>query len=449
MKLYLVYKKLFSIISYAQVGILIILFIIPTSFSSAQTVKDVQNKIDQKNSDIAQLEKEITGYQTQLDSLGQQKSSLNTSLKELDLNKKKLSADISVTQKKIDKTNLIINNLSSDIVNKEESIQINTNAIILEIRNTNEYEKKTIVENILSGDDFTTVWNDVDNIVTLREKLRSDIVTLKQTKGELEDTRTSTIAAKNQLTNLKSQLSDQQKIVVQNTNEKNKLLLQTKNSEAAYQKLVTDGLARKNALAKEVSDYESQLKYILDPSSLPNGGVLSWPLDKILVTNLFGKNNSGIYVSGLHNGVDFRSAIGTPVKAMADGVVSGTGNTDIQCPAASFGRFILIKYNNGLASTFGHLSLIKVKVGDQVTRGQIVGLSGYTGYVYPPGPGGSHLHVSVYARDAANIQNMPSKACPGKTLTQPIAALNAYLDPLFYLPATTSKMFKSTIVKPD
>jgi murein DD-endopeptidase MepM/ murein hydrolase activator NlpD len=283
----------------------------------------------------------------------------------------------------------------------------------------------------------------------VREKLSQNTTELEQAKSALETTKQQTIIAKNQLTTLKSQLADQQKLVAQNITDKNVLLKQTKNSETNYQKLVADSLVRKDALEKEVGDYESQLKYILNPSSLPSGGVLAWPLDSILVTNLFGKNSSGIYASGLHNGVDFRAAIGTPVKAMSDGVVAGTGDTDTECPAASFGNFILIKYNNGLASTFGHLSLIKVQTGERVVRGQIVGLSGYTGYVYPPGSAGAHLHVSLYARDAVSVQSLPSKSCPGKILTQPIAAVNAYLDPLFYLPPTTSAMFKSTIIKPD
>ena len=447
MKPSLVYKRLFNIIFIGIFSLFLVL--IPFVFSHAQTITDIQTQINQKNSDINVLEQQIASYQAQLDTIGQQKASLGNSIKELDLTRKNLNANIAVTQNKIDQTNLTIKNLNSDISNKQDNITTNIESISLDIRNTDEFEQGNILETLLSQGDFTSMWNDLDNVVMVRDNLRKDTAQLKQIKGELEGTRKETIDAKNQLTALRTQLSDQQKIVVQNTNEKNKLLTQTKNSEISYQKLVTDGLARKNSLEKEVADYESQLKYILNPSSLPNGGVLAWPLDNILVTNLFGKNSSGIYASGLHNGVDFRAAVGTSVKAMSDGVVAGTGNTDIECAGASFGRFILIKYNNGLASTFGHLSLIKVKEGDRVTRGQIVGLSGYTGYVYPPGSGGAHLHVSVYARDAVSVQSLPSKACPGKTLTQPIAALNAYLDPLFYLPSTTKNMFKSTIIKPD
>ena len=45
--------------------------------------------------------------------------------------------------------------------------------------------------------------------------------------------------------------------------------------------------ALKLALEKELRDYESQLKFILDPNSLPGAGVLSWPLEKSFRNSTF------------------------------------------------------------------------------------------------------------------------------------------------------------------
>jgi murein DD-endopeptidase MepM/ murein hydrolase activator NlpD len=425
MKLYQDYKKLFRII------LPIIILVVPIAFLWAQTATDIQNKITEKDSSIKKLEQEIASYQTELNNLGQQKSSLNSSIKQLDLTRKKLIADIAVTQNKIDKTNLKIQSLSKDINTKQNSISNDIEAISRGIKQTNEFENESIVETILSSNDFSLIWNDIDNMVTIREKVRDKILELKQIKGELEDTRKETIDAKNELLSLKSELADQKKIVEQNTNDKKKLLSQTKNSEANYQKVLKDRLAQKDALEKELRDYESQLKYILDPSKLPNAGVFSWPLDYVYITQLFGKTEAGkrLYANGSHNGVDFRASVGTPVKALAAGVVAGVGDTDTQCPGASFGRFIFIKYDNGLSSAYGHLSLVKANIGERVLRGQIVAYSGNTGYSTGP-----HLHVSVYAPNAAEVKSLPSKSCPGRVLTQPVAPINAYLDPMYYFP---------------
>jgi len=431
MKLYPGYKKLFNIISSIQAAILAILLLIPINFSHAQTVADLQKQIGQKNSDISSLEQEIAAYQSELDNLGQQKSSLNKSIQELDLTRKKLNADIAITQKKIDKTNLTIESLSSDISIKEDAIATNRDSISLGIKSTNEYEEGNIVGTLLSQNDFTTIWNDVDNIVAVRESIIKNIAQLKKAKGDLENTKNETVIAKNQLTALKSKLADQQKIVEQNTKEKNQLLKQTKNSESNYQKLLKDRIAKRDAFEKELRDYEAELQFILDPSKLPSSGVLSWPLEKVFVTQLFGKTVAAkrLYASGTHNGVDFRASVGTPVMAMADGTVLGTGDTDLTCQGASFGKFVFIQYNNGLSSTFGHLSLIKAYEGEQVKRGEVVGYSGATGHVTGP-----HLHVSLYASQAVKMASKASASCDGRIYRLPVAPVNAYLDVLYYSP---------------
>ena len=115
--------------------------------------------------------------------------------------------------------------------------------------------------------------------------------------------------------------------------------------------------------------------------------------------------------------------------AMGTGVVIGEGNSDLACKGASYGNWIFIKYDNGLSAVFGHLSLIKAKVGQQVQSGDIVAYTGATGYATGP-----HLHVSVWPSDGVHITSFPSQACPGRTITIPTAAANAYLDPMIYFP---------------
>ena len=441
MKLYHAYKKQFNVIVFI-VSLIGFYFFPPLrwiageaiSHAQTTTAASIQAQINQKNSDIASLQQEIASYQSELDTLGQQKDSLSTQIKELDITKKSLNANIAVTQNKIDATNLTIQNLSSDINTKQDYINTEIQSISDEIKTTSEYDNTSLLETMLSDNDFTAAWNDINSISAVRESLSKNITDLQTSKGQLENTRTQTVAAKAELTALQSQLSAQQKIVVQNENNENALLKQTKDSESNYQKLLADRVAKVNEFQKDLSDYESQLQFVLDPSKLPSSRVLSWPLQNIFITQLFGKtvDSKRLYVSGSHDGVDFRAAIGTPVMAMADGIVLGTGNTDLTCPGASYGNFVFIQYNNGLSSTFGHLSLITSKVGQVVTRGEVVGYSGATGYVTGP-----HLHVSLYASEAVKRDTIPSKACTGQVSTQPIAPVNAYLNVLDYLPPLT------------
>jgi murein DD-endopeptidase MepM/ murein hydrolase activator NlpD len=85
-----------------------------------------------------------------------------------------------------------------------------------------------------------------------------------------------------------------------------------------------------------------------------------------------------------HQGLDFRVHTGTPVAAMNSGTVL----------LARFlyyeGGFVVIDHGQGFLTLYLHLSEFKVKEGEEVKRGQVIGLSGGTGRATGP-----HLHVAV------------------------------------------------------
>jgi len=182
------------------------------------------------------------------------------------------------------------------------------------------------------------------------------------------------------------------------------------------------------------------------PASGP--GALAWPLKGVYngacpaakgyiscITQYFGNTdfataNPQIYSGHGHSGLDLAASPGTPVYAAREGVVLGTGNTDLTCPGASFGKWIFIKHDNGLSTLYAHLSSQVVAKGDAVTTGELIGYSDTTGYATGP-----HLHFGVYASAGSEIASFASSGCPGKTYTMPVADLSAYLNPLSYLPA--------------
>jgi len=88
--------------------------------------------------------------------------------------------------------------------------------------------------------------------------------------------------------------------------------------------------------------------------------------------------------SSPHMGLDFRVPSGTPVAAMNDGTVL------LARPLYFEGNFVVLDHGQGLLTMYLHLSEFKVKEGDRVKRGQILGLSGGTGRATGP-----HLHVGV------------------------------------------------------
>ncbi len=404
--------------------------------ANAQTADELRDKISAKTVEIQKLEQEIKKYQNDLVMLAAKKKTLANSIAELNVLRKKLEADIRITQTKVDTTDLKIRQLGSQISSKEDEIDSRTAALVEALRVINEREERSLAQVALSSESFSGVWDDLEALDQFSGEVRNSIEILKGLKVDLENKQgTQKVEKKNFLT-LKTELNDRKKIAEENKKEQARILALTNNQESSFKKILKSKVALKDAFEKELSDYESTLKFILDPSSIPPRGtkVLSSPLDSVYLTQNFGKttatNNSGqrLYTSGTHNGTDFRATVGTPVKAMSNGIVIGTGDTDLTCPGASFGKWVLIDHQNGLASISAHLSLVSVSEGDKVSDGQRIGYSGNTGYSTGP-----HLHISLYARKAVNVETRPSKSCGGRMYTMPIAALNAYLNPMDYI----------------
>lgn len=97
-----------------------------------------------------------------------------------------------------------------------------------------------------------------------------------------------------------------------------------------------------------------------------------------------------------HEGVDWGLPEGTPVLAVADGIVDWVDSIEGADPKKDpYGKFVRVKHN-GFTTWYAHLSRVDVKVGQEVKAGQQIGLSGNTG-----NSGGAHLHLS-FRLDGAN-----------------------------------------------
>ena len=400
----------------------------------ALTASEVQRQIENTNSQIEALDKEIAQYQSQITKTSAEKNTLANTIKELTLTRSKLVKEREQIQKKITATGLVINTLSTDIQEKEKTINISKKSLGKMIKDLNQNDDVPVIERMLSVVNFTDFSREYNDLLSLNEKIQENITEVSIKKEALSTTKIQKESEQQNLNTLKNNLVQKEKVVVITQKEKDSLLTQTKNKEAEYQKLLAEKIKKRDAFDKALEDYESQLKFILNPKILPKTGfgVLSWPLSYILITSPYGER-----WGKFHYGMDFRAAVGTSVMAMAQGVVEGTGDTDIACKGASFGKWIFIRYNNGLSSTYGHLSVINATVGQKVNAGDIVAMSGNTGSSTGP-----HLHVAVYASTGVKVDTVPSKSCNGKIFTQPIAALNAYLNPANYLPTIAPTMVK-------
>lgn len=396
----------------------------------ASTLNELKNQLSDKGREIEQLEKEIASYQKELENNSKQASTLKSKIKDLEITGKKLTADIKLTQKQIDSARLNIQKLDIQIKDKNENIAGKKGYLKEFVSVMNISENLSAVEMSLSEGDWSEFFADIERNNDFQEELNSNLEDLRTAKTDLEEKKKEKEKYKKSMENMKIKYSDQKQLVDINKKSNDELLKETQNKEATYKKLLAEKLAKKEAFEKEIDDLEEKIRLEIDPNSIPRPGkVLFWPLDKVFITQKFGytSDSKRLYKTGTHNGVDFRASVGTPVKSALSGVVVGTGNTDAIKGCYSFGKWILIKHYNGLSTIYAHLSLVKVAEGATVNTGDIIGYSGNTGYSTGP-----HLHLTVYATQGVQIKKFDDSVnC--KNARIPIAAKNAYLDPLDYL----------------
>ncbi|MEM9334980.1 MAG: M23 family metallopeptidase [Pseudomonadota bacterium] len=148
-------------------------------------------------------------------------------------------------------------------------------------------------------------------------------------------------------------------------------------------------LAAMDALANQLGDREAQLGALetviahqnLSDRVYPQGR----PVNSGYISSFFGKRTDPFTGKPAnHTGVDFAGKEGDPIVAVADGVVSYSGDR------YGYGLLVEVRHGNGYATRYAHNSENLVAVGDEVRKGQVVARMGKTGRATGP-----NLHFEV------------------------------------------------------
>ena len=411
----------------------------PVVFANSE-IDRLRDEIQDRNSRLTEIESEIAKFEGQLKVVGAEKRTLQSAISQLELERKKVSAEISKTENLITSTDLEINKLILEISKTEQDIEDTEAAIGSIIRQEYRAGQDTLIELLLRHDQLSEFWAAFEALENVRNMMAEKVADLDSFKLILEEKRNENEDKRVELSSLKNQYNDQNEVLVSNKREQSSLLEVTKNEERNYQELLAVQEANRDEILKELRDFESQLQFYLDPNSIPQAGtaVFDWPLTNIIITQYFGgtefaARNSSVYGGRpYHPGLDLGAPRGTPIYAPLTGTVRATGNTDTVPGCYSWGKWTLIDHSNGLSTLYAHQDVIAVSPGQKVKTGEVIGYSGNTGYSTGP-----HLHFTVYAKEGVNVRKFNEI----KTVTScgpastPVAATEAYIDPMLYLPA--------------
>jgi murein DD-endopeptidase MepM/ murein hydrolase activator NlpD len=141
----------------------------------------------------------------------------------------------------------------------------------------------------------------------------------------------------------------------------------------------------------------------------------SMPAAVMMMSSGFGYRSDPFTGAGaMHNGLDFKGPIGTPILAAADGRITYAGSQ------GGYGNTIEITHANGLVTRYAHLSGFNVKLGQKVARGAQIARMGSTGRST-----GSHLHFEVRLNGQAINPRKFLEANPDVLEVQSVAGIRA------------------------
>lgn len=135
-----------------------------------------------------------------------------------------------------------------------------------------------------------------------------------------------------------------------------------------------------NSLAEENSNF----KNLATANKILWKSAFSPPLEKIKVNDEFGYHRQLGSMIMAHKGVDYSAKTGTKVLSTNDGIVRVVGDY------RNYGKTVIVDHGLGVLSFYLHLSEAKVSEGQVVSKGELIGLSGESGYADSP-----HLHFSI------------------------------------------------------
>ncbi|MBQ9534862.1 MAG: peptidoglycan DD-metalloendopeptidase family protein [Clostridia bacterium] len=253
----------------------------------------------------------------------------------------------------------------------------------LRIRFMAEHGRTSYLTILLSADSFAEFLNRfeiIGQISTYEMKLYEELRAIKEQielqKAELEATQEEERAVKVSMEENKASLEAQR---AEKQARMESIEREEREVKEQYKKMIEEEDALMEDIRKKAAELAAQKTYV--------GGTFMWPLpaSNNVVTCKYGMRThpiTGVYK--LHSGVDLRASTGTKVYAANGGtVVTSTYSS-------AWGNYVVINHGGGYTTLYAHLSKRSVKANQTVSRGDIIGYSGNTGYSTAP-----HLHFEI------------------------------------------------------
>lgn len=332
-----------------------------------QTKKKLnQNKIQEK-----QVVSKLTQTQQQVDRIVNNLTNLNSRLG-------KTQKSMLETQSQLDKTQSQLDQIKMNMMSRREVLDRRLVTIY-------KYGYQSYFEVLFNAKNFGEfisrfemvgdfVRDDIQKIHLFQQQREE--INLK--KEQISEHAEELERQKNLYAKLQSQTLQEHKLYISKAQEQQSQLEKIKNDRQFLEQSLDE-------LDKESREMDSKIRDMQSKNHVSLGtGRMVWPADG-RITSPFGYRMHPVLRKWkYHSGIDIAVSSGTPVQAADSGVVI------LSKWNGGYGNCVIIDHGQGISTLYGHNSVLLVREGETVTKGQVISRSGNTGLSTGP-----HLHFEV------------------------------------------------------
>lgn len=377
-------KTMKRITAFACAALMLCVLLPGTETAYADKRQELQQEYSEITQNIKELDKQLKELQTKKDTALQQKMILDQRNDAL--------------QRQIDTVNRQIKNTTAAIEEYEEKEKAQYELFCRQVRQEEERGTVSYWSVLFKANSFSDLLSRMDFVNEVMDYNQRLIADLRQLRQQLAESRAELQEQKQDMKVKQDELAAQIK-------EANRIINEFVSTEAGLKAMKKAEEEEEERVSQAIKDYEAQHNSsssngIKDPDtkSVLNG--LIWPSDARYITSPFGNRDQPTAgASTNHKGVDIGASWYSKVYAAQSGKVIQAGWN------GGYGYSVTIHHNHGVSTLYAHLDSYNVRVGQQVSRGQVIGKCGSTGISTGP-----HIHYEVRVN---GVQIDPLPYLPG------------------------------------
>lgn len=335
----------------------------------------------QRQAEMNELEKKKQEKKKNLEELRKQIAEAKSKKEDVMGTKNLLDQQNQILMDQIDDTKAQIDLYAQQITEYEEMEEEQYGLFCQQVRSEEERGSLSYWSVLFKATSISDLLNRLEFVNEVAEYDRNLIEAIRQTRENIKTEKTA-MEEQEQL------LAKQQDELQQQVDEAAALIAEYAATQKGYEELAA-------AEEKEAKEIESQIKKLLETSDVtPSPGGFIWPVStsKIITSPMGGRVSPGGIGSTNHRGVDI-GGVGTTSAAMAakaGKVILAKTVVYGSYGGSGYGNYVVVDHGGGYTTLYAHLTSVSVSVGQMVSQGDTVGITGSTGNSTGP-----HLHYEV------------------------------------------------------